>query len=303
MRKLGWKKSNVWVRSGLTDTLGQLLAEQDDNLLHKPLSRTEQAGLYRELRAVMAEDAARRQHASRFTVGGKNPRSHGAATVAAPSEPTGPIGDTRAQAARMITGHAAYTTLERIDELKRLADDESQPVTVRERAAREWAGIDAGGSITAAYQRTRAEVSLAELDRLAGNEAVSEHVRAQAGRDAAALRAIEARAGELERLAADAVARVRTGSAAAKRARTSTGATPVVRVGVMTVRAFVLTWGDLASWWESADPAVIGPALTGEQWEQFTQTVSGTVRFLEAARTARVGTSTPGDARGGLRAV
>jgi hypothetical protein len=30
MRQLGWKTANVWVRSGISDELGQLLAEQDE---------------------------------------------------------------------------------------------------------------------------------------------------------------------------------------------------------------------------------------------------------------------------------
>ena len=82
IRKLGWKTVNVWVRSGISTTLGLLLAEQDDNLLHKPLTRTEEATLYAELKALMVEDAAGRQEASRFTSNQENPRSHGGATVA-----------------------------------------------------------------------------------------------------------------------------------------------------------------------------------------------------------------------------
>src|SRR5699024_4623686 len=64
IKQLGWRTANVWVRSGITDRLGTLLAEQDDNLLHKPLTPTEQATLYRELKTVMAEDAAQRQAAT-----------------------------------------------------------------------------------------------------------------------------------------------------------------------------------------------------------------------------------------------
>ena len=45
IKQLGWRTVNVWVRSGITDRLGALLAEQDDNLLHKPLTPTEQATL------------------------------------------------------------------------------------------------------------------------------------------------------------------------------------------------------------------------------------------------------------------
>ena len=288
MRQLGWKTADVWVRPGISDRLGQLLAEQDDNALHKPLTLTEQATLYRELKTLMAEDAARRQQATRFHAASEQLGSDGGATVAPPSAPESPDGGkTRAQAALMVTGRNSYTSLERIGELQRLAADETQPAAVRERAAAELVGIEAGGSITAAHQRTRVELSLAELDQLAADSLAPEHVRAQAARDAAGLRAVEAqtRAAELERLAADALARVRGDKKRGKRPRPTTA--PAVPAGVMTVRAFVLTWDELALWWERADPAVVGPALTEEQWHRFEQTVAGTVAFAEAADQAR----------------
>ena len=292
MRQLGWKTADVWVRPGISDQLGQLLAEQDDNALHKPLTLTEQATLYRELKTLMAEDAARRQEASRFVAGGPNPRSHGAATVAAPSTDPGPAGsgDSRAQAALMVTGRASYTSMERIGELQRLAEDESQPAVVRERAAAELAGIDAGASITAAHQRIRAEVSLAELDRLAADSSLPEEVRADAARDAAELRSVEAqtRAAELESLAAEALARVRAEGGGKKRGkRTRPATTPAVPAGVMTVRAFVLTWDELALWWQRCDPSEVGPALSEEEWQRFEQTVAGTAAFAQAADAAR----------------
>lgn len=292
MRKLGWKTADVWVRPGISSRLGALLAEQDDNVLHKPLTLTEQAALYRELKTLMAEDAARRQEASRFTAGGPNPRSDGGATVAPPSgTQTQGAGKTRAQAALMVTGRNSYTSMERIGELQRLAADESQPAAVRERAATELAGIDAGGSITAAHQRTRAERSLGELDQLAADSSIPADVRVRAAGDAAELRDAEARtrAAELERLAAEALARVRADNNAGKRrgTRPRRAATPAASAGMMTVRAFVLTWDELALWWERCDPTEIGPALTEEQWQRFEQTVAGTVAFAHTADAAR----------------
>ncbi|WP_229116369.1 ParB N-terminal domain-containing protein [Parenemella sanctibonifatiensis] len=67
IQQLGWRTVNVWVRQGISDRLGHLLAEQDDNLLHKDLNPLEAASLYRELKTLLAEDAARRQEASRFS--------------------------------------------------------------------------------------------------------------------------------------------------------------------------------------------------------------------------------------------
>lgn len=284
MRQLGWRTANVWVRSGISDDLGQLLAEQDENALHKPLTQTEQASLYRELKALLAEDASRRQEASRFTADGRKPRSHGAATVAAPSTDS-PSGDARAQAALMVTGRNSYTSLERIGELQGLAGDPTMPSGVRERAAAELAGIDAGGSITSAHQRTRAEASLSELDRLADDPMVPTAVRERAAQDAARLRASQAqtRAADLEHLAAEALARVRAGQKRPRQPRTA----PTPAKGVMTVRAFVLTWDELAGWWERCDPNEVAPALTDDQWERFQDTVTGTIRFAEAVASAR----------------
>ncbi|MBU3994417.1 MAG: ParB N-terminal domain-containing protein [Actinobacteria bacterium] len=309
MRRLGWKTANVWVRSGITDRLGELLAEQDDNALHKPLTLTEQATLYRELKQVMAEDAARRQEATRFGAadfvgdpGAVHGAASGGATVAPPSEATG---KSRAQAAKMVSGKQSYTSFERINELQRLAADETQPASVRERAAAELEGIDAGGSITAAHQRAHAEASLAQLERIAGDPTRPADVRAQASQDAEQLRAADAevRAAELEQLAAEALARL-TREQKTKKGKKRPAAPVPMRTAVMSVRAFVLTWEDLAGWWERADPEVIGPELTPEQWELFTQTVAGTVQFMHAATEARDAIADdPGDEPARLQAV
>ena len=173
----------------------------------------------------------------------------------------------------MVTGRNSYTSLERVSELQRLAADQTQPASVRERATAELEGIDAGGSITAAHQRTRVELSLAELDQIAADTSLAAAVRARATQDAASLRAAEA------------LTRVRGDKKRGKRTRPALA--PVTPAGIMTVRAFVLTWDELAGWWERADPDEVGPALTEEQWHRFEQTVAGTVAFAEAAEAAR----------------
>ena len=283
MRKLGWKTANVWVRSGMSDRLGQLLAEQDDNAQHKPLTQTEAATLYRELKTVMAEDAARRQEASRFTAKTDRGGPDGGANVAPPQNPAGKA---RAQAAQMVTGRNSYTTLERVNHLQDLAADLEQPAGVRSAAVAELERIDAGAGVISAFQRVGAEQSLAELDRLAADPAVPAAAREDARAEADRLRAGQSatRAAELERLAVDALARVRAASAKKPRTRSAPaagGREP------RTLRAFLLTWDDLDQWWEHYDPADVGPALTDEQWERFAATVAGTVAFAEAAEAAR----------------
>ena len=129
LKLLGIKTVNVWVRSGISDRLGQLLAEQDENVLHKPLTQLEAAALYRELKTLLAEDAARRQEATRFQTTADDAED-GGANLAPPQFEQGKA---RAQAARMVTGRASYTTLERIGRLEDLAADESQPEPVKEK--------------------------------------------------------------------------------------------------------------------------------------------------------------------------
>ena len=282
---LGWKTVNVWVRSGLSDRLGQLLAEQDDNLLHKPLTQLEAAALYRELKTLLAEDAARRQEATRFRPADQSGQD-GGANVAPPQNPPGKA---RAQAAQMVTGRNSYTTLERIGRLEDLAADQTQPEQVRARAAEELTLIQAGGGVHASTRRINAELSLAELYQLAADTTQPAEVLEQARSEAAALcDAAQAEKGaELERLATAALARVKAG----KGRRTSK---PPMLAAVapsgpvpFPLRVFVLTWDELDGWWTHYDPATVGPALTGEQWERFEATVTGTLAFADAARASR----------------
>ena len=283
IRRLGWKTVNVWVRSGISTTLGQLLAEQDDNLLHKPLTRTEEAALYAELKALMVEDATGRQEASRFTSKQENPRSHGGATVAPPS--AGSIGKTREQAALMVTGRNAYTSLERINELQNLAADPAQTDDVQQRAREELDRIDAGGSITGAQHRIKA------AQALAGDLAQPAGIRDTAAAGATRIRELEdtARPADLERLAVLAVERART---ATKKRPSQLASARLHAVEeqpreFLPVRSFVYLWDELSTWTERYDPETIGPALSGEQWAMFENAVTATVAFLDAARTAR----------------
>ncbi|GAA3871287.1 hypothetical protein GCM10022381_13000 [Leifsonia kafniensis] len=290
LRKLGIKKVNVWVRNGISDRLGELMAEQDDNVLHKPLSQTEAAALYRELKEVIAEDAASRQQASRFSSDQQKPRSDGAATVAAPS-----AGDTRQQAARMVSGRNSYTSLERINELQQMVDDPTQTDAVREQAQAALDTIDEGGSITAAQQRMHAAVSLAELEAFVADATLPRSVRDAAEVAVARVRSIEAtaRADDLERVATEALIRVKSG--AKRKSSQPRTQLPDDQPALHTLRSFVLIWDDLDGWPGRYDPAVIGPGLTDEKWEQFLATVAATNDFAEAAGAARSGAARTAD--------
>jgi ParB family chromosome partitioning protein len=139
------------VRSGLSDRLGQLLAEQDDNMLHKPYTQLEAAGLYREIKQVMAEDAARRKAATQFS-SENQPGNDGPAKFAGPS---GALGEAREQAAAMIPGGASHKTLEKIGYLEHIANDPAQPETLRAEAAAGLERIEAGDPVHPIYQAIR----------------------------------------------------------------------------------------------------------------------------------------------------
>lgn len=53
------------------------------------------------------------------------------------------------------------------------------------------------------------------------------------------------------------------------------------------VRAFVQTWGELASWWTHYDIDVLAVELTGDQYENFLTVAEATAHFADDLRTAR----------------
>lgn len=253
IRLLRWRKVSVWVRSGISDRLGHLLAEQDENTHRKPLTQLEAAALYRELKELMAEDAARRESATRFS-SEYQPGAGGGAKFAPPS--LGPVGKSREQAAAMIPGGASHATLEKITQVQRVADDPQQPESVRELAAAELAGIEAGGPVDPAYQRVRAATAQAE----------------------------QARQVELHAMAAEAVARVTAGGGETKRKTTTAGSQPAQAPGRWPVTAFVQTWTSLSDWWTHYDPAELAVELTDEQATIFLTVAEGTSAFAARLR-------------------
>ncbi|QVQ51355.1 ParB N-terminal domain-containing protein [Spiractinospora alimapuensis] len=262
IQQLGWRTVNVWVRQGISDRLGQLLAEQDDNLLHKDLTPLEAASLYRELKTLLAEDAARRQEASRFSTdhqpsetgeGGED--GGGKFPTPSPTPSPSAAGEARQQAAAMIPGAASYRTLDKIEAIQQAADRDDLPDDTRAQVADALARIEAGAPVHPIFEEVRAL-----LDDPART------------RDA-----------ELDRLAQEAVARAKN-----RPRRTKTAAAPApARLTVWTARSFVVIWGELVDWWTHYDPAVLAGELTEEQIEMFLTIADGTARFATALRAAR----------------
>jgi len=257
IRQLGWRTVNVWVRSSISDRLGHLLAEQDDNQLHKTLSPLEAAGLYREIKELMAEDAARRDAVTQFSAENQ-PRWNGGGNFPPPLTPPGKV---REQAAAMIPGAPSYKTMDKIGYLQHLATDPDAPEPLRAEAQAGLVKIEDGGPVDPVYQHIR-----------------DIHQAADASRDE-----------HLHDLAEQALARVdaQTKKGKKKRAKKPQPAAPVVPDARYAVRAFVLTWTELDSWWLHYDLDELAAQLTDEQAEAFYATAEGTRQFatdLQAAR-------------------
>ncbi|MEL5990265.1 ParB/RepB/Spo0J family partition protein [Microbacterium phosphatis] len=256
IKLLGWRTVSVWVRSGISGRLGHLLAEQDDNMLHKALTPVEAAALYRELKTLMAEDASRRQAATRFSAENQ-PGKDGTGKFRAPSEPVGRASE---QAAAMIPGGGSYKTLDKIDYLRQVADNPELPATLRSDAAEELDRIDAGAPVHPAFERIRVAVTDAATE------------------DA-----------DLEALAQEAVARAQVAQQTPA-PFASTGESTPAR---WPVRAFVATWTELVDWWTHYDAEVLAGDLSDEQIASFLATADGTGTFADELRTARDALSTP----------
>ncbi len=292
LRQLGVRKLNVWVRSGVSDRLTQLLAEQDDDAMHKALSATESATLYREVKILLAEDARRRQEATRFGSPSAHAEINGAAKLAGPSSPSD--GYSRAKAALLVTGRRSYTTLERISELQRIASDEGLDESLRARATEELALIDGGGAVEPAHRRMNEELGQTESDRLRKTARRSEGIRSEAPPDPTRARDTERNGGEveLEQIAREALARVRT-TGRDKRPESAERPDYSDQPARLPARSFVFLWNDMREWWLRYDAAEVAGALTNRQWEQFEATISGTIAFADQLRSLRSGGESP----------
>lgn len=266
VKELGWPTLRVWVRTGISDPLTQLLAEQDENTLHRPLSPFDAAALYQELKDLLTEDALRRQRATRF--GADDGEEGDGGPDSGPPRP-GP-GKSSRQAALTLTGSASHTRLEQICSIEGIAADDAVPADVRKIAEEELERIREGGAVDPSYQRVRTALKFAE-DREPDDDT----------------------AYDLEELAAKALAQARADRAAriAENRRKREAAAEAAR---RSVHSFVLLWEDLEGWTDRYDPVEVGQELTDAQWSAFEQTLTASVEFVAAARAARE--HRPGDA-------
>jgi len=229
IRRLGWRHVNVWVRTGLSDKLTALMAERDDNTSHKQYTPAELAGMYAELKAEIAADAARRQQATQFGAGVANlatPASGddgGVANLATPLGP--PTGDSRRQAAAMVG--AGHVTMEKVLAIQQVAGDGAYSPALRAQAAEAASQIGRGAPVDPLFLGLRAAVQVEELNNIADDPAETEKVRSVARDGAVLLASLDAEdhlpPPELERAARAALGRVMAAKNGPKPAETPSG--------------------------------------------------------------------------------
>lgn len=260
VKRLNWRTLRVWVRVGLSDDLTRLLAEQDENAMHRPLSPMDAARLFRELKDLLTEDAARRQRATRF--GADETDAEGPAGGPDSGPPQLGLGKTGRQAAQLVTQTASHTRLEQICEMERIAADRDQSAAVRKVAESELEQIREGGAVDPSYQRVKAALRVATTS---APDDVTDDLEALA--EAALSRAKEDRA---QRIRENRLKR----ASAAEHARRS-------------LRSFVLMWTDLQDWSTHYDAAEVGQELNDTDWAMFERVVKETGVFADSARSKR----------------
>ncbi|MFC8797103.1 ParB/RepB/Spo0J family partition protein [Promicromonospora sp. NPDC057138] len=267
MRRLGWTHTRPWWRPGLSEDATQVLAEHDENFLQQAYTKSEQATLFRELKTVLQQEAARRQSAHWFTSNSDGPESAstgisdgsegldesdecGSGSEPGPEEP-GNSGDAREQAAQLVAGRKSYHTLERIGTLMDLAVDPEQPADVRALAADAVARIDEGHPLKPEWARVQAALA-AQAPATDGEPGGRSPAAPEHSRPAPV--------------------------------QSSSGPPGVSRAAL---RAWIMTWRGAAVLLDEHDPAVLGPVLSETDWNtvrDLSQNLAGFLREAQAAR-------------------
>lgn len=288
VKRLGWKSIKVWVRSGISDPVTALLAERDENTQRKDYTPLEREALYREIKELLREDAARRQAETRFGGARRNENKKTGKTDAdggvhrtAPVRPDNPMevaqdrggqGKVREQAALIVTGRKSQNTLERLSILVDLTRDATQPDHIRSLAAEALARIQDGHPVYPEYEAVRAALAATDPDQ--------QTIEPVTASDVQELLAT-VRKNENRRHASDndndrAGDRVNSLSDSARPALASA-----------SLRQWVSFWQGLKGWTRQYDPTVIAATASERDWTTFREVLAETNAFARHAQAAR----------------
>ncbi|MFI8595613.1 ParB/RepB/Spo0J family partition protein [Microbacterium sp. NPDC078428] len=281
-RALGLRTVDVWVRTDITSELELLLAEQQENENRKPYTRIEQARFFDQLRRIFAEDAALRQQATRFGAPPGAPDSGAPAPSA-----TGRRTHASERAAMVVTGRRSDYTLGHIVELLQLQADPDQSERVRRAVEEAISLIDPYGPVEPNYLRVKIVQDTEQLQLIAGDDSLPAPARDLAHRELQAL-PVTGKPSQVREAARQALRRVTAAEQSPPGAPAKVaGGRSQAAIRIYSPRALTGMVAELDSWWLHYDPSEVARTLTDEQWEQLTDWVQHTVRFLEEATRLR----------------
>lgn len=262
IKQLGWRTTNVWVRR-ISDGAHRMLAEQDENAIRKPYTNLEAEALYREIKALLAEDASRRQAKTLF--GAQQTDADNAGRRGSPDSggPWNRQGEAGKQAAQMVTGNASHTRMEQIGQIRDLAADPAQPQRIREVASAALEHIRDGNPVNPAYQSVQAAMGK--------KVAAPDHPRPT---DA-----------DLDAMADAALERLKTSTQHKPRRQASKP--PATTGFTASRRMWVLTFRDLDGWLDGYEPADLATSVTAPEWAAFERVLAQMAAFAETGRAAR----------------
>lgn len=264
-KQLGWRTLKVWVRTGLSERLEALLAQQDENKLRKPLSQLEEAALFRELKKVKSEDAQRRQRATQF---GTDPAGFGGVYGGPDSgRPSPPVGKATREAALMVSGSASHTRLEQICSMERIAADSGEPPQVRRVARDELEAIRNGGHVDPGYQRVKAAQRVAATMTVPEEDEETRRTSAELVEEAKRERRLRVQVNRQRRAAEAAAAR-------------------------RSVRAFVATWAELDGWTQRFDVEQLAREINDDDWRLFRRVLAESQAFASEIQSRRMPVAT-----------
>jgi len=284
VKRLGWKSIKVWVRSGISTPVTMLLAERDENTQRKDYTPLEKEALYREIKELLREDAARRQAETRFGGARRNAnktgitggvhrtpsgRSDGPTEVAEDHTKQGKV---REQAALIVTGRKSQNTLERLSTLVDLTRDSAQPDHIRSLAAEAVARIQDGHPVYPEYETVRAALAATDPDQ----QTIEPVTAADVQELLAAVKKNENRpqASESDQ---DRVGNRENGHSGDAR-RTAPAA---------SLRRWASIWPGLKGWTTQYDPTVIAANASEADWATFREVLAETNAFARAVQSAR----------------
>ncbi|OJV75953.1 MAG: hypothetical protein BGO37_06870 [Cellulomonas sp. 73-92] len=291
LRQLGQRTTPVWVVTGVSDRLSTVLAIQDEHTLHKLLSPIEQAQLYGELKELLAEDAARRQQATRFGAPTPDPQPSGDGGVDStpPSPTTTGGGKTRVQAARAVTGRDSHGMLDHVVELQQIAADDAQDPQVRQAAAEALLELNTDGKVNGRYLHVKLLQAVSTLTGQAQDPDQPDPVRAAA---ADALAQVQAQPTAKDALAEATRALTRITELGQDATASTTGragwtdADPLARPRHQ-IRKLVDLLRREHGWWDQYDPVEFARYADPDQWALVESYLAGATGFLDTARAAR----------------